>query len=192
MEIMLGMTQEEGIPCLLCLMPRCICHLSLELAKLETKLLKLRNLDKEKEVKQEMEDPASKDEEEGNLGGLLEGGGLTLSGEGSPSPQEPAGDLDSKPDEQPKPAEIQTSELMHKMQDMMRKAEKQEDEEKSRKAVTLKKRLEVRKKLDKQEAKNSRNIKQMMLKWKEMGESGTGKSPPPINLKPRCKKSNWG
>ena len=177
MEIMLGMTQEEGIPCLLCLMPRCICHLSLELAKLETKLLKLRNLDKEKEVKQEMEDPASKDEEEGNLGGLLEGGGLTLSGEGSPSPQEPAGDLDSKPDEQPKPAEIQTSELMHKMQDMMRKAEKQEDEEKSRKAVTLKKKLEVRKKLDKQEAKNSRNIKQMMLKWKEMGESGTGKSP---------------
>ena len=24
MEIMLGMTQEEGIPCLLCLMPRCV------------------------------------------------------------------------------------------------------------------------------------------------------------------------
>ena len=27
MEIMLGMAQEEGPPCLLCLLPRCICHL---------------------------------------------------------------------------------------------------------------------------------------------------------------------
>ena len=31
MEIMLGMAQEEGPPCLLCLLPRCICHITLGL-----------------------------------------------------------------------------------------------------------------------------------------------------------------
>ena len=35
MEILLGMTQEEGIPCLLCVMPRYLCDLTLNLTKLD-------------------------------------------------------------------------------------------------------------------------------------------------------------
>ena len=45
MEIMLGMTQEEGPQCLLCLLPRCICHLTLEIAKIDYKLTQLRTLE---------------------------------------------------------------------------------------------------------------------------------------------------
>ena len=38
MEIMLGMTQDEGILCLLCLMPRCVCHITLNLTNINVKL----------------------------------------------------------------------------------------------------------------------------------------------------------
>ena len=72
MEIMLGMAQEEGPPCLLCLLPRCICHLTLEIAKIDCKLTQLRTLEPGKEKVEEQEHSA-----EGSLGGLLEGGGLT-------------------------------------------------------------------------------------------------------------------
>ena len=41
MEIMLGMAQEEQIPCLLCVLPRCICHINLDIFKTELKLRKL-------------------------------------------------------------------------------------------------------------------------------------------------------
>ena len=41
MKIMLGMAQEEDKPCLLCVLPRCICHVTNELTKLELKLRKL-------------------------------------------------------------------------------------------------------------------------------------------------------
>ena len=61
---------------------------------------------------------------------------------------------------------------------MMVKAEKQEEAEKSKKAMAKKRREEARKKEDRQEATKTRSVKQMMEKWKQMGEtSGTGKSP---------------
>ena len=178
MEIMLGMTQEEGVPCLLCLMPRCICHLTLDLTIIETKLLTLRNKEVEKEVKEEAEDPPGEGEVEGDLGGLLEGGGLTPPGEGSSPPQEPAGNLDTKPEEEQKAEKERPPDLMQRMREMMVKAEKQEEAEKSRKAMAKKRREEARKKEDRQEATKTRSVKQMLENWKLLGEtSGTGKSP---------------
>ena len=65
MEIMLGMTQEEGINCLLCLLPRCVCHITLELTKLDLKLKVMRNKDKEEETKAEADEiDAVKEEDE--------------------------------------------------------------------------------------------------------------------------------
>ena len=49
MEIMLGMAQEEQIPCLLCVLPRCVCHITIELTKLDLTLRKLEAGQKEKE-----------------------------------------------------------------------------------------------------------------------------------------------
>ena len=71
MEIMLGMTQEEGLNCLLCLLPRCVCHITIELTKLDLKLKVLRNNDKEEEDQgavdvvddgKETDEPGKKDE----------------------------------------------------------------------------------------------------------------------------------
>ena len=121
MEIMLGMTQEEGINCLLCLLPRCVCHITLELTKLDLKLKVMRNKDKEEETKaeadeidavKEEDEPGEKKEgrlkqeakvkvggkdllAEGNLCGLLEEEGLTSNEEGSLLPQETAGALEA-------------------------------------------------------------------------------------------------
>ena len=53
-EIMLGMTKEEGIPCLLCLRPMCSFHVSLEMIKLDNKLVKLRNMEQEQDEKEEL------------------------------------------------------------------------------------------------------------------------------------------
>ena len=107
MESMLGMTQEERKLCLLCLMPRCICHLTIALDIIETKLDKLRK--SEKEVQER-----NKEEDEGNLGGLLEGGGLTHIEEGSPSPQEPAGDPEPNSKEDRGAIPVQRPLLSHK------------------------------------------------------------------------------
>ena len=91
MEIMLGMTQEEGPPCLLCLLPRCICHLTLDIAKLEYKITELRTMGRKEQTKEE--NLTKEHRAEGDLGALLEGGGLTHnkggvkpSGEGSSPP----------------------------------------------------------------------------------------------------------
>ena len=97
MEIMLGMAQEEGPPCLLCLLPRCICHQTLDITQLELKITKLRAAETGQEG-QVLGDKGSR--AEGSLGGLLDGGGLTNGGinpsrEGSPPPQEPAGILEA-------------------------------------------------------------------------------------------------
>ena len=98
MEIMLGMTQEEGVPCLLCLMPRCLCHLTLDMTKLNLQIRKLEGGDE-----LSSQEPPGKDKPEaeravdkgvlgeGSLGGPLEREGLTSNEEGSFTPQEPAG-----------------------------------------------------------------------------------------------------
>ena len=88
MEILLGMTQEEGIQCLLCLMPRCLCHINLELTKLDLKLRKLESGGEEQAV-----DMGALDE--GNPSGPLESEGLTSPEEGSFTPQGPTGGPDS-------------------------------------------------------------------------------------------------
>ena len=70
MEIMLGMAQEEGIPCLqdLCVLPRCICHVTNELTKLELKLRKLEagqlHGDEEEQVTKDDQEEEGKNQEE--------------------------------------------------------------------------------------------------------------------------------
>ena len=114
MEIMLGMAQEEGIPCLqdLCVLPRCICHVTNELTKLELKLRKLEagqlhgDEEEEQVTKDDQEEEGKKREkaddqtksannkevvEKGTLGGPLRSEGLTSYEEGSFPPQGPAG-----------------------------------------------------------------------------------------------------
>ena len=102
MEIMLGMTKEEGIPCLLCLMPRCLCHITLDLTKLELQLRRLEEGGKEQSQEQPEYDGGGEVKaaekgvlEEGNPGGPLEGEGLTSSEEGSFTPQGPTGGPES-------------------------------------------------------------------------------------------------
>ena len=177
MEIMLGMTQEEGIPCLLCLMHRCICHITLDLTKIETKLTMLRNKEVEKEVEEEEED-VPEGEVEGSPGGLLEDGGLTQIREGSSLHQEPAGNLEAKPEGEQKPPEARPPELVQRMREMMLKVEKQEEAEKAKKTLARKKREEARRKEEKKEASKTRSVKQMMEKWNKLGgASETGKTP---------------
>ena len=110
MEIMLGMAQEEDIPCLLCVLPRCICHITNELTKLDLKLRKLeagQQHDEEEQVTKDEQEGAGRNQEEaedqcmaakdmevvekGNLGGPLRSEGLTSYEEGSFPPQRPAG-----------------------------------------------------------------------------------------------------
>ena len=170
MEIMLGMTQEEGIKCLLCMMPRCICHITLALTKIDTKLVQLRSEKCETEVRKEAEAPANEGEVEGGLGGLLEGGGLTQTREGSSPPQEPAGVLETKPEGEQKPPEAHTPELTRKMRQMMKKSDEQEAAKKARKAASQKRREEAKRKEERQEAAKNRSVKQMMEKWKEIGK----------------------
>ena len=65
-------------------MPRCIFHISLELTKLDLKIVQLRNMEQDQVEKEELAmDPKCKDEEEGSLGRRLEGGGLTYTNKGS-------------------------------------------------------------------------------------------------------------
>ena len=101
MEILLGMEQEEGTLCLLCLLPRCICHITMDLVKLD---LRLRQLEAEHGVVGDVKDGDEKmrenpdinniSEAEGDSSGLLEGEGLTS--------QEPAEELEVE-EEQPPP-----------------------------------------------------------------------------------------
>ena len=136
MEIKLGMTQEEGLNCLLCLLPRCVCHITIELTKLELKLKVLKSKDKEEEGQgaeevvedgKEVDEPGEMQEgrpklgeeaklgekvllAEGNLCGLLEEEGLTSNEEGSLLPQEPAGNLEAvAPDSTQTPSMKQTN-----------------------------------------------------------------------------------
>ena len=74
MEILLGMTQEEGVPCLLCLMPRCLCHITLDLTKID---LRIRKLEGGEET--QSQEPPGKDEADAERAvdrGLLGEGGL--------------------------------------------------------------------------------------------------------------------
>ena len=93
MEILLGMEQEEGTPCLLCLLPRCICHVTMDLLKLELKLKQLEakhEVDGQGEVKDsDDENPDINDtsDTKGDSSGLLEGEGLTSKKEGSLPPR---------------------------------------------------------------------------------------------------------
>ena len=96
---------------------------------------------------------------EGNLGGLLEGGGLTQIGKGSSPPQEPAGVLKTKPEGEQKPPEDHTPELTKKMREMMRKSEEQEEAKKARKAAAQKRREEAKRKEERQEAAKNRSVK---------------------------------
>ena len=99
MEIMLGMEQEEGVPCLLCVMPRCLCNITLDLTKLKLKLKELEGGGREASSQEPPGTDGFEDEmavaegvlEDGNLGGPLEGEGLTSNEEGSFTPQGPAG-----------------------------------------------------------------------------------------------------
>ena len=67
MEIMLGMAQEQDIPCLLCVLPRCICHITNELTKLDLKLRKLeagQQHDEEEQVTKDEQEGAGRNQEE--------------------------------------------------------------------------------------------------------------------------------
>ena len=194
-------------------MPRCICHLMIALDILDTKLVNLRKIEEDKDVKEEKKD--TKEEDEGNLGGLLERRGLTHIEEGSSSPQEPAGDLEpnskedtgavpvsqehrkeeesSSPPLQPERDRIsaeneeekagEPSEMMQKMRRMMKKADREEELRKAKKTADLRKKEECRKEEDRQEAKKSKNVRKMIMKWKEKGEeSGTGSTPNKLDI----------
>ena len=108
MEIMLGMPQEEEIQCLLCVLPRCVCHITLCLTNLDLKLRKLEVGEKEEEPELEVlvehQGGAEQDQEvleKGDLGGPLECEGLTSHEEGSFPPQGPTGDPGPKEDGKP-------------------------------------------------------------------------------------------
>ena len=62
MEILLGMAQEEGIPCLLCVMPRCVCHITMNLTKINLKLTQLRSQEPRKEAEEDVEQPEARQE----------------------------------------------------------------------------------------------------------------------------------
>ena len=63
MEILLGMAQEEGIPCLLCVMPRCVCHITMNLTKINLKITQLRSQEARNEVEEHVEQPEARQED---------------------------------------------------------------------------------------------------------------------------------
>ena len=189
MEIMLGMTQEEGVPCLLCLMPRCLCHLTLDLTKID---LRIRKLEGGEET--QSQEPPGKDEAdaeravdrgllgEGDLGGPLESEGLTSNEEGTFTPQGPAGNpepintleavLDAEevalrvsksdgkeakvtavskeqvPGTVEKMKKVTDNELMLRLRERMKLAEKQEEERQKKKFQAQRRKESDRKKED--------------------------------------------
>ena len=143
-------------------MPRCICHITLDIAKLDFKLTQLRTVEIE-QGEQAIEEVVEKESRaERSLGGLLEGGGLThtdggikSSREGSSLPHEPAGILDAEKEGKP-------PELLEKMQKMMKKADKETEARKSKKQQAKMRKEESKKKVDMKHAKETRSIKDML------------------------------
>ena len=210
MEIMLGMVQEKGVPCLLCLMPKCLCHLTLELTKLESKSRILEGGEEAPRQEPPDEDGLEVEKavdkgvlEDGHLGGPLEGEGLTSNEEG------PAGDpeslhtlisdkneegeatsaieLDRKEAEEEVDGRQEPDLDLEKVKNtelliQMRKRMKLAKKQEEKKIKAQKKKEVDRRKEDKKQATSSRNVEEMLKMWsKDGGEKSS--SPGNIPLK---------
>ena len=208
-------------------MPRCLCHITLDLTKID---LKLRMLEGGEETQsQEPPDKDKSDAErtvdrgllgEGVLGGPLESEGLTSNEEGSFTPQGPAGNpepintleavldaeevaltvkkIDGKearetagskeqvPGTVEKKKKVTDNELMLKLRERMKLAEKQEEERKKRKSQAQRRKESDRKKEDKKQAAGSMKVRSMLKLWsrEEGGEkpSTSGSIPHKLDI----------
>ena len=204
MEILLGMPWKEDIPCLMCLLPRCVCHITMDLAKLE---LRMRELEVEPGGDDE-EVPGSRTEKEGheidNISeaegdscGLLEEEGLTTKVEGSLPPQEPVEEPDAE-EENPPPnrddprdklpakklmrTEEGTKELMNHMRKMMKQAAVKEEQVKGRKEAAKKRKESAKLEEQRKQLNGTRSIKDMMQIWGGGGRKSPHTGNPRLNI----------